>query len=164
MERRLICADGELSIARNKTERYIQFLRKSIEEYSAILNEAADKGIEDVLVRRELQRLSSEVLSLCDELQGAVFCDGGLCEKRDPGCGRCGPIYLSGYFFWRYYEHACRIFLRKQAQRTEDILCGSVRMEVTGFAEWRDHCKGTAAERAGRQNAGSGSEDRSENV
>ena len=58
MERRLICADGELSIARNKTERYIQFLRKSIEEYSAILNEAADKGIEDVLVRRELQRLS----------------------------------------------------------------------------------------------------------
>ena len=85
MERRLICADGELSIARNKTERYIQFLRKSIEEYSAILNEAADKGIEDVLVRRELQRLSSEVLSLCDELQGlySVMADCVRREIRD---------------------------------------------------------------------------------
>lgn len=82
MERKLICADGELSIARNKTERYVQFLQKSIEEYSAILNEAADKGIEDVLVRRELQRLSSEVLSVRSELQG-LYSAMADCVRRE---------------------------------------------------------------------------------
>ena len=39
MERRLLCADGELSIGRNKKDRNIQLLRKRIEENSAILTE-----------------------------------------------------------------------------------------------------------------------------
>lgn len=34
MSRELVCADGELSMALNKTERYIEFLDNCIREYN----------------------------------------------------------------------------------------------------------------------------------
>ena len=39
MSRELVCADGELSAALNKTERYIEFLDECIREYNKILSE-----------------------------------------------------------------------------------------------------------------------------
>ena len=61
MSRELVCADGELSAALNKTERYIEFLDECIREYNKILSDTADIGINDVLVCTELARLSRQV-------------------------------------------------------------------------------------------------------
>ena len=61
MSRELVCADGELSAALNKTERYIEFLDECIREYNKILSDMADIGINDVLVCTELARLSGQV-------------------------------------------------------------------------------------------------------
>ena len=78
MSRELVCADGELSAALNKTERYIEFLDECIREYNKILSDTAGIGIDDVLVCTELAR---------DKERTGCSASGhfGGCRQGDPG-------------------------------------------------------------------------------
>nr|WP_303182170.1 hypothetical protein [Lachnoclostridium phocaeense] len=68
MSRELVCADGELSMALNKTERYIEFLDNCIREYNKIIAETAGNGIEDVLICTQLAQLSGWLSEVKREL------------------------------------------------------------------------------------------------
>lgn len=72
MSRELVCADGELSMALNKTERYIEFLDNCIGEYNKIISDTAGLGIDDVLICTELARLSGQVLEMKRELKAVL--------------------------------------------------------------------------------------------
>lgn len=72
MSRELVCADGELSAALNKTERYIEFLDDCIREYNKIISDTAGIGIDDVLVCAELTRLSGQVSVIKRELDAVL--------------------------------------------------------------------------------------------
>lgn len=72
MSRELVCADGELSAALNKTERYIEFLDDCIREYNKIISDTAGIGIDDVLVCTELTRLSGQVSLIKRELDAVL--------------------------------------------------------------------------------------------
>lgn len=68
MSRELICAEDELSIALNKTERYIEFLENSIQEYREILSAVTTDGVEDALIRTQISRISQQLLQIRSEL------------------------------------------------------------------------------------------------
>ena len=72
MSRELVCADGELSVALNKTERYIEFLDTCIREYNEILADTAGCGIEDVLICAQLARLSLQLSEMKRELDAVL--------------------------------------------------------------------------------------------
>lgn len=72
MSRNLVCADGELSIALNKTERYIDFLDNCICEYNKIIKNTAGVGIEDVLICTQLEQLASELSEIRREMEAVL--------------------------------------------------------------------------------------------
>ena len=62
MRQGLICAEGELSIAVNTIERYVEFMINAIEEYSKIVSEITEsKIIQDELITAELESLVGKV-------------------------------------------------------------------------------------------------------
>ena len=72
MSRELVCSDGELSVALNKTERYIEFLDNCIREYNEIIADTAGGGIEDALICTQLARLSGYLSQIKKELDAVL--------------------------------------------------------------------------------------------
>lgn len=90
MEKKVVNAENELSIAANKINNYGEFLCRSIEKYIAILAKIQNGAIKDQLISAKLSNLASQlkpyrssVLTECENISSYVKSDINEIEKAD---------------------------------------------------------------------------------